>query len=91
MAKSHSRKPRQSPKRIDKAREQTVIESRKYLEKRLYAQIGALAISHDLNKQVIISPPISTINKILKLNDLVHKRLKYSPKGVNYPSLVNTL
>jgi len=70
--------------------EQMVIESRKRLEKKLYAQIGALAISYDLNKQGIISPPISTINKILKRNDLVHKRLKYSPKRINYPSLVIT-
>jgi hypothetical protein len=68
--------------------EQTVIETRKYLEKKLYSQIGALAINYDLNKQGIISPPISTINKILRRNNLVHKRTKYTPKGVNYPSLV---
>lgn len=84
---NHSYKPHKSPKRIDKIMEQTVIETRKYLEKKLYSQIGALAISYDLNKQGIISPPISTINKILRRNNLVHKRIKYSPKGVNYPSL----
>ena len=39
-AKSRSCKPHQSPKRIDKDMEQTVIESRKYLEGQLYAQIG---------------------------------------------------
>ena len=88
--KSHSRKPHQSPKRIDKIMEQTVIETRKYLEKKLYSQIGALAINYDLNKQGIIPPPISTINKILRRNNLVHKRIKYSPKGVNYPSLAIT-
>jgi len=88
--KSHSRKPHQSPKRIDKIMEQTVIETRKYLEKKLYSQIGALAIIYDLNKQGIIPPPISTINKILRRNNLVHKQTKYSPKGVNYPSLAIT-
>jgi len=87
-SKSQSRKPRKSPKRIDEMMEQTVIETRKYLEKKLYSQIGALAISYDLNKQGIISPPISTINKILRRNDLIHQRTKYVPKGVNYPSLV---
>ena len=87
---NHSCKPHQSPKRIDKIMEQTVIETRKYLEKKQYSQIGALAISYDLNKQGIISPPISTINKILRRNNLVHKRTKYSPKGVNYPSLAIT-
>jgi len=89
-AKSHSRKPHQSPKRIDKIMEQTVIEARKYLEKKQYSQIGALAISYDLNKQGIISPPISTINKILRRNNLVLKRTKYTPKGVSYPSLLIT-
>jgi len=87
-AKSHSCKPHKSPKRIDEIMEQTVIETRKYLEKKLYSQIGALAISYDLNKQGIISPPISTINKILRRNDLIHQRTKYVPKGVDYPSLV---
>ena len=89
-AESHSRKPHQSPKRIDKIMEQTVIETRKYLEKKLYAQVGALAISYALQKEGINPPPIITINKILKRNNLVHKREKYSPKGVNYPSLVIT-
>ena len=88
--KSHSRKPHQSPKRIDKIMEQTVIETRKYLERKQYSQIGALAISYDLNKQGIISPPISTINKILRRNNLVLKRTKYTPKGVSYPSLLIT-
>jgi len=88
--KSHSCKPHQSPKRIDKIMEQTVIETRKYLEKKLYSQIGALAINYDLNKQGIIPPPISTINKILRRNNLVRKRIKYSPKGVDYPSLAIT-
>ena len=87
-AKSHSCKPHKSPKRIDEMMEQMVIETRKHLEKKLYSQIGALAISYNLNKQEIISPPISTINKILRRNDLIHRRNKYVPKGVNYPSLV---
>jgi len=89
-ANSHSRKPHQSPKRIDKIMEQTVIETRKYLEKKQYSQIGALAISYDLNKQGIISPPVSTINKILRRNNLVLKRTKYTPKRVSYPSLLIT-
>jgi len=86
-AKSHSCKPHKSPKRIDKMMEQTIIETRKHLEKMLYSQIGALAISYDLNQQGIISPPVSTINKILRRNDLIHQKTQYVPKGVNYPSL----
>ena len=86
-AKSHSSKPHQSPKRIDDMMEQMVLETRKHLEKKLYSQIGALAISYNLNQQGIISPPISTINKILRRNDLIHQKTQYIPKGVNYLSL----
>ena len=31
--------------------------------------------------------PLSTINKIIKRNDLVRKKAKYTSKGVDYPSL----
>jgi putative transposase len=86
-AESRSRKPHLSPKKIHKDMEQTVIETRKRLEKQLYAQIGAMAISFDLVRQGIHPPPFSTINNILKRNNLVRKRLKYTPKGVDYPSL----
>jgi len=82
-AKSHSRKPHQSPKRIDKIMEQMIIKTRKDLEDKLYAQTGALTISYALQKEGINPPPIITINKILKRNNLVHKREKYSPKMVN--------
>jgi len=89
--KDHSyRPPHQSPKRIDKIMEQMIIKTRKNLEDKLYAQTGALAISYALWEKGINPPPIITINKILKRNNLVHKREKYLPKGVNYPSLVIT-
>jgi len=67
--------------------EQAVIETRKRRERQLYAQIGALSISYDLKQQGITPPPLSTINKILRRNNLVRKRMKYTPKGVDYPSL----
>lgn len=86
-AQSRSRKPDHIPKKVDEAMEQTVIETRKRLEKQLYAQIGAVAISFDLERRGIHPPSLPTINKILKRNNLVHKRQKYIPKGVDYPSL----
>ena len=73
-------------KQVDKTMEQTVIETRKDLEKELYAQIGAFNISWHLNQEGIAPPPISTINKILKRNKLIRKSTKYQPKGVNYPA-----
>lgn len=74
------------PKKIDKIMEQAVIDTRKCLEKELYAQIGAFNISWSLNQQGIHPPPIPTINKILKRNKLIRKRIKYQPKGVEYPA-----
>ena len=69
-----------------------IIKTRKNLEDKLYAQTGALTISYALWEKglTFTPPPTVTINKILKRNNLVHKREKYSPKGVNYPSLVIT-
>lgn len=89
-AQSRSRVPYLSPKKIHKDMEQMVIETRKRLEKQLYAQIGALAISFNLKRQGIDSPPIPTIKKILKRNNLVRKKPKYIPKGVDYPALETT-
>jgi len=67
--------------------EQAVIETRKRRERQLYAQIGALSIICDLQQQGMTPLPLSTINKILKRNNLVRKKPKYTPKGVDYPSL----
>ncbi len=84
---SRSRRPHHTSKKIDTTMEQAVIETRKRRERQLYAQIGALSISYDLHQQGMPPIPLSTINKILKRNELVRKRPKYTPKGVDYPSL----
>jgi len=86
-AKDLSRRPHRTPKRTDEAMEQAVIETREYLEKELYAQTGAFSISWHLQEQGINPPSITTINRIIKRNNLVHSRPKYVPKGVDYPSL----
>jgi len=67
--------------------EQAVIQTRKHLEKELYAQIGAFNIRWQLSQKGINPPSIATINRIIKRNNLVRKRPKYTPKGVDYPSL----
>ena len=86
-AQSGSRRPHHTSKKIDTTMEQAVIETRKKRERELYAQIGALSINYDLQQQGMTPLPLSTINKILKRNDLVRKKPKYTPKGVDYPSL----
>jgi putative transposase len=84
---SRSRRPHHTSKKIDITMEQAVIETRKQRERQLYSQIGALSISYDLQQQGMTPLPLSTINKILKRNELVRKKPKYTPKGVDYPSL----
>lgn len=71
--------------------EQAIIDTRKKLESTLYTQIGALNIRWHLEKQGLVPPSIPTINKVLKRNNLVRKRLKYEPKGTNYPALKVTV
>ena len=82
-----SRRPHHSKEKINETMEQAIIDTRKKLEKQLYAQIGALNIRWHLEKQGLIPPPISTINKVLKRNNLVKKRHKYEPRGTDYPAL----
>jgi len=82
-----SKRPHQIHNRTEKAMEQAVIETRKYLEKELYAQIGAFNISWHLSQQGIQPPSMGTINKILKRNNLVRKHPRYQSKNVDYPAL----
>lgn len=89
-AQSRSRRPHRIPHKIDKSLEQAVIETRKHLEDQRYTQIGALNISWHMREKGITPPSISTINRIIKRNNLVRKRTPYEPKGVDYPSLTIT-
>jgi putative transposase len=82
-----SRRPHRTHKRVDEVIEQAVIETRKSLEKSLYTQIGALNVSWHLSQQGITPPPLGTINKILKRNNLVRKHPKYESKNLVYPAL----
>lgn len=86
-SQDQSRKPHYTPKRINKTMEQVVIDTRKQLEKELYAQIGANSIIWCLQKCGVTPPSLPTINRIIKRNNMVRKRPKYTPKGINYPSL----
>ena len=85
-----SRRPHSTKQKIGSDMEQAIIDTRKELERTLYAQIGALKIKWQLKEQGIDPPPISTINKVLKRNDLVKIRKRYEPKSTNYPALTAT-
>lgn len=87
-AVEQSRRPYNSPKKTENTMEQAVIDTRYELEKNLYAQIGAFNIVWHLENHNKKAPSITTINRIIRRNNLTHKRPRYQPKGVNFPALI---
>jgi len=86
-SESKSRRPKICPNRISKDVESLVVVTRKKLENTRYAQIGAFSISYSISCKGKTPPSISTINRILKRNGLIKKKLKYGPKGKDYPQI----
>ncbi len=87
--KDSSRAPKTVNKSVEANIEKLIINIRKRLENTKYAQIGASAIGWELTKLNIKPPPVWTINRILKRNNLIKKREKgYKPKGKVYPLIV---
>lgn len=85
-SKDHSRRPHKIQTKLNKTMEQAITDTRKQLEQIPYAQIGALNIKWTL-EQKGIPIPISTINKVLKRNNLIRKKCVYEPKDTDYPEL----
>jgi hypothetical protein len=84
--KELSKAPKSSPRALDPKIERVIIQTRKRLENTKYAQTGAVAIAWELTKLAIDPPPIWTINRVLKRNNLIKKRKKgYQSKGKSYP------
>ena len=89
---NRSRKPLSMPRRIPVEIEEIV----KLVRLNLYNQdlfCGAQAIRWELEDLGISPlPSLRTINRILKRNDLTHRRTgKYEPKGTPYPKLPSLL
>jgi len=86
--KEHSRAPYSIPHKTPPEIEQAVISIRKKLQQKDGFK-GAQRIRwemEDLNYEYI--PSISTINAILKRNNLIeHNEKRFNPKGKNYPSI----
>jgi transposase InsO family protein len=77
-----------SPNKTPEVLEQQVVDVRKKLEKQKYSQVGALAVSYEMQRRGIKAPPLRTIERILNRHGLVRKRQKRSaPKGKDYPGI----
>lgn len=90
-----SKEPHSKPRKFSEEVESEIIKSRLVLQRRdtlqtKYAFCGAVGIHQDLDRKNIQSKPsLSTINRVLKRNDLVNgRKASYSDqKRVYYPSV----
>ena len=80
-----SKAPKSSPAAISQIDEQMIIATRRRLESQKFTQTGASAIKWELSKSGFDFPSDRTINRVLKRQGLIKKKLDYVPKGVEYP------
>jgi len=72
--------------KIDSDTESIICAVRKRLAKKKYAQKGAIPIQWELKKlKANLIPPIWTINRILKRNNLLKEPEKYAKRNKPYP------
>jgi len=83
---SRSKAPKNIENKTAANTEELVIKVRKALEDRIYSQTGALSIMYEVERMGINPPSLSTINRILKRHDLIHKSRIRQKKGVEYPN-----
>lgn len=73
--------------KTEKKLEILVCNIRNKLSKTKYSQKGALAIQWELKKLGVKPPPVWTINRIVKRNDLVKEPEIYEKRNKLYPSI----
>ena len=83
---SESTSPKQVYNRTPQNEEELVINVRKALTGHRYSQIGALTIMYEIERLGLKSPSISTINRILKRNNLINTSSVKQRKGIEYPN-----
>lgn len=85
--KEQSRAPKTSSKQYNDEMEELILETRKKLLSRPYLQYGPQAIYYALMQENKNPPPVWTIARILKRNNLTKtkKSPSYISKGKNYP------
>ena len=85
--KEQSRAPNTREKTTNNQMEQQILETRKQLISNPYMQYGPQAIYYTLELKGINPPPVWTIARILKRNNITHKKRSatYISKGKKYP------
>ena len=84
-SQSLSTAPHYVPNKVSLSMEEQVISARQQLLASPYHEAGAYAILHQLQGKGITPPSVATINRILKRNGLVTKKVRRSKSGLDYP------
>ena len=84
--KTKSTVPKTIQRKTSKATEELVIDIRKRLQNEPYAQKGAISILYEFERLDITPPSISTINRILRRNKLLHHSDAKRLKDTEYPT-----
>ena len=89
--KDHSKAPHRRPTALNEIDKQRIISVRQRLESQKFAQIGASAIKWELNKAGSPFPSDRTINRVLKREGFIKKKLLTSPRALSTPILLKRL
>jgi len=84
--KSESNAPKQSIHKIDNTMEKSVISIRRSLQQKPYSQKGALSIMYEFERLEMKPPSLSTINRILRRNNLINPSSERTRRETEYPS-----
>ena len=80
--------PNSRPSKVSANIEQQVIAAREALQRKRYAQTGAIAIQYEMHNQALDPPPVWTINRILSRHGLNKKPSgSYCKSNKDYPEL----
>lgn len=89
--KGQSRAPIRRPTALNDIDKQRIISVRQRLESQKFAQTGVSAIKWELSKSGYGFPSDSTINRVLKREGLIKKKLHTSPRALNIHILLKHL
>lgn len=84
--KTKSTAPKTIRRKTCKETEQLVIDIRKRLQNEPYAQKGAVSILYEFERLNVSPPSISTINRVLRRNKLLHPSEVKRLKDTQYPA-----
>ena len=89
--RDQSRAPIRRPTALNNVDKQRIISVRQHLEWQKFAQTGVSAIKWELSKTGYSFPSDSTINRVLKREGFIKKKLLTSPRALSTPILLKPL